>query len=151
MNVIAETVLKNKEDYIEDLKDIIRTSKDGTNSIQDHFLEKVSQLKCINDDFKYNPDSIDLVEEFANEIVQSKQSERAIVAKHKGQSNGKSLILFSHPDTEKFESDKGWNHDPFEPNISNNRIHGWGIADDLAGVTMMYHSLDVIKNTGIKL
>ena len=151
MNIIEETVLKNKEDYIEDLKDIIRTSKDGTNSIQDHFLEKVSQLKCINDDFKYKPDSIDLVEEFANEIVQSKHSERAIVAKHKGQSNGKSLILFSHPDTEKYESDKGWNHDPFEPNISNNRIHGWGIADDLAGVTMMYHSLDVIKKTGIKL
>ena len=38
-----------------------------------------------------------------------------------------------------------------KPNISNNKIHGWGIADDLAGVSMMYHSLDVIKKTGIKL
>ena len=151
MNTFEEIVSNKKEYYIKDLKDLIRASKNGTNSIQDHFLKKVSQLKCINDDFKYNPNSINLVEEFANEIVQSKNSERVIVAKHKGQSDGKSLLLFSHPDTEKFKSDKGWDHDPFKPNISKNKIQGWGIADDLAGVTMMYHTLDVIQKIGIKL
>ena len=94
MNIFQEIVSKYKEYYIQDLEDLIRTSKYGTNSIQDHFLEKVNQLKCINDDFNYDPKSIDLVEEFATEIVQGKNTERAIVARHKGESIGKDLILF---------------------------------------------------------
>ena len=151
MNIFQEIVSKYKEYYIQDLEDLIRTSKYGTNSIQDHFLEKVNQLKCINDDFNYDPKSIDLVEEFATEIVQGKITERAIVARHKGESIGKDLILFSHPDTEKYVNDEGWNHDPFEPKICSKKIHGWGIADDLAGVAMMYQSLDLVKKSGIHL
>ena len=151
MNIFQEIVSKYKEYYIQDLEDLIRTSKYGTNSIQDHFLEKVNQLKCINDDFNYDPKSIDLVEEFATEFVHGKNTERAIVARHKGESIGKDLILFSHPDTEKYGNDEGWNHDPFEPKICSKKIHGWGIADDLAGVAMMYQSLDLVKKSGIHL
>mgnify|MGYP000852752686 FL=1 len=151
MKIFKEIVTKNKEYYIQDLEDLIRFSKYGTNSIQDNVLEKFTALRCINDDFDYDPKSIDLVEEFATDFVQSKKRERAIVARYKGESDGKSIILFSHPDTEKYVSNDGWNHDPFEPTISNNRIHGWGIADDLAGVAMMYHSLDLIKKSEIHL
>ena len=72
MTIFQEIISKYKEYYIQDLEDLIRTSKYGTNSIQDHFLEKVNQLKCINDDFNYDPKSIDLVEEFATEIKEIK-------------------------------------------------------------------------------
>jgi len=151
MNIFEDIVSKNKKIYIQDLEDLIRSSKNGTSSIQDHFLEKVTQLKCKKNDFKYDPNSIELIEEFANDIDKGGNNERAVVARHEGQEDGNSLILFSHPDTEKFISDEGWRHDPFEPKIISNKIHGWGIADDLAGVSMMYHTLDVIKKAGINL
>ncbi len=152
MNIFEEIVSKNKKNYIQDLEDIIISSKNGTNSVQEHFLEKVTKLKCKKDDFNYNPNSLELIEEFASQIGQEGIiNERSIVATHEGQSDWNSLILFSHPDTEKFVTNAGWNHDPFEPRIIRNKIHGWGIADDLAGVSMMYHALDVIKKTGINL
>jgi len=151
MNIFNDIVSKNKEYYIQDLKDLIRTSKYGTNSVQDHLLEKFTNLKCINDDYNFDPKKIDLVEEFASDTKHGTKYERAIVAKYKGESDGKNIILFSHPDTEVYANDEGWNHDPFEPKISNNKLYGWGIADDLAGVAMMYHCLDLIKKSGIRL
>lgn len=151
MEIFKEILSKNKEKYIQNLEDLIRLSKYSTNSVQDYLSDKLTSLKCINDDFNYDPKSIDLVEEFANDIKQGSTQERAIVARHKGESDGKSLMLFSHPDTEKYVHDDGWNHDPFEPKIINKKLHGWGIADDLAGVAMMYHCLDLIKKSGIRL
>ena len=151
MKIFNDIVSKNKEYYIQDLKDLIRTSKYGTNSVQDHLLEKFTNLKCINDDYNYKPKTIDLVEEFASDTKHGTKYERAIVAKYKGESDGKNIILFSHPDTEVYANDDGWHHDPFEPKISNNKLSGWGIADDLAGVAMMYHCLDLIKKSGIRL
>ena len=103
----------------QDLEDLIRLSKYSTNSVQDYLSDKFTSLNCINDDFNYDPKSIDLVEEFANDLKQGSSQERAIVARHKGESDGKCLILFSHPDTEKYVHDDGWNHDPFEPKIIN--------------------------------
>tara|TARA_B110000196_G_C21100566_1_gene642398 strand:+ start:168 stop:1463 length:1296 start_codon:yes stop_codon:yes gene_type:complete len=151
MKIFKEILSKNKEKYIQNLEDLIRLSKYSTNSVQDYLSDKFTSLNCINDDFNYDPKSIDLVEEFANDIKQGSSQERAIVARHKGESVGKSLILFSHPDTENYVHDDGWNHDPFEPKIINKKLHGWGIADDLAGVAMMYHCLDLIKKSGIRL
>jgi len=151
MKIFKEILSKNKEKYIQNLEDLIRLSKYSTNSVQDYLSDKFTSLNCINDDFNYDPKSIDLVEEFANDIKQGSSQERAIVARHKGESDGKSLILFSHPDTENYVHDDGWNHDPFEPKIINKKLHGWGIADDLAGVAMMYHCLDLIKKSGIRL
>jgi acetylornithine deacetylase len=151
MKIFKEILSKNKEKYIQNLEDLIRLSKYSTNSVQDYLSDKFTSLNCINDDFNYDPKSIDLVEEFANDIKQGSSLERAIVARHKGESDGKSLILFSHPDTENYVHDDGWNHDPFEPKIINKKLHGWGIADDLAGVAMMYHCLDLIKKSGIRL
>ena len=151
MKIFKEILSKNKEKYIQNLEDLIRLSKYSTNSVQDYLSDKFTSLNCINDDFNYDPKSIDLVEEFANDIKQGSSQERAIVARHKGESDGKSLILFSHPDTENYVQDDGWNHDPFEPKIINKKLHGWGIADDLAGVAMMYHCLDLIKKSGIRL
>ena len=151
MEIFKEILSKNKEKYIQNLEDLIRLSKYSTNSVQDYLSDKFTSLNCINDDFNYDPKSIDLVEEVANDIKQGSSQERAIVARHKGESDGKSLMLFSHPDTEKYVHDDGWNHDPFEPKIINKKLHGWGIADDLAGVAMMYHCLDLIKKSGIRL
>ena len=151
MEILKEILSKNKEIYIQNLEDLIRLAKYRTNSVQDYLSDKFTSLNCINDDFNYDPKSIDLVEEFANDIKQGSSQERAIVARHKGESDGKSLMLFSHPDTEKYVHDDGWNHDPFEPKIINIKLHGWGIADDLAGVAMMYQCLDLIKKSGIRL
>ena len=88
MKIFKEIVSKYKEYYIQDLEDLIITSKYGTNSIQDHFLEKVNQLKCINDDFNYDPKSLDLVEKFATGIVLGNNHERVFVAKHNGEQKG---------------------------------------------------------------
>ena len=56
--------------------------------ILDKVLDIVTGLKCINDDFNYDPKSIDLVKEFATGIVQGNNHERTIVAEHKAESKG---------------------------------------------------------------
>ena len=151
MKRFNDILSKNKENYIKNLEDLIIISKISTNSVQNYLLDKFTSLNCIIDDYNYDPKSVELVEEFAIDLKQGSSPERAIVARHKGESDGKNLMLFSHPDTEKYVHDDGWNHDPFEPKIINKRLHGWGIADDLAGVAMMYHCLDLIKKSGIRL
>ena len=88
MNIFEKIVSKNKKAYIKDLEDIIIASKNGTNSVQEHFLDKVTQLKCKKDDFKYNPNSLELIEEFASQIGQEAINERSVVATYEGQSDG---------------------------------------------------------------
>ena len=70
MKIFKEILSKNKEKYIQDLEDLIRLSKYSTNSVQDYLSDKFTSLNCINDDFNYDPKSIDLVEEFANDLKQ---------------------------------------------------------------------------------
>ena len=59
MEIFKEILSKNKEKYIQNLEDLIRLSKYSTNSVQDYLSDKLTSLKCTNDDFNYDPKSID--------------------------------------------------------------------------------------------
>ena len=58
----------------------------------------------------------------------------SIIARCKGAGNGRSLILFAHPDGEPVTGTDRWRHDPFAGEVEDGRLYGWGVADDLSGV-----------------
>jgi acetylornithine deacetylase len=57
-------------------------------------------------------------------------------------------LLFAHPDSEDVRSTERWTHDPFDGEIVNGRIYGWGVADDLSGVAAMIEALSALRNAG---
>ncbi|PZW40066.1 peptidase M20/M25/M40-like protein [Humitalea rosea] len=42
-----------------------------------------------------------------------------------------------------------WTHDPFAGAIDPGRMHGWGIADDLAGVATMVEAARALRAAGL--
>jgi acetylornithine deacetylase len=60
------------------------------------------------------------------------------------------VIFFAHPDGEPFQPEHGWRHDPLAGAVTDGRIHGWGVADDLAGVATMVEALRVLRDAGLR-
>ena len=60
---------------------------------------------------------------------------------YRGTGDGGSLLLYAHPDPVPITTTEDWNHDPFAAEIEGDRIFGWGVAGDLAGVAIIAEAL----------
>ena len=87
------------------------------------------------------PTSLEFKYQFASENVIPDKERISVVGKFPGNQNGRTLLLFAHPDSEDVQSTERWEHDPFAGKIDNGRIYGWGVADDLSGVAVMIEAL----------
>ena len=85
----------------------------------------------------YSPAAVPMTAEFAKAEVASAAPETVTIGRLKGTGGGRRLILFAHPDTEPFRPEPAWQSEPFTPTHRDGRLHGWGVADDLAGIAML--------------
>jgi len=69
----------------------------------------------------------------------------------KGSGGGKSILIFSHLDTEDIGERSLWNTDPFKLVKKGDKLYGLGSADDKSGVAACLMALRVVKEMGIKL
>ena len=83
------------------------------------------------------------------EGVEKKQ--KYITGTIKGSSGGKSILIFSHVDTENVVDRDLWNTDPFKLVKKGDRLYGLGTNDAKSGVAACIMALKVIKEMGIKL
>ncbi|MDH3659087.1 MAG: M20/M25/M40 family metallo-hydrolase [Alphaproteobacteria bacterium] len=128
---------------------LIVAGKEGQPAI-DAVLETAMQAAgCSVEPLDYAPDAVPLVDEFAADTVAATTNERCLIGRLRGQGNGRSLLLFAHPDTEDARDAGGWRTDPFHPAIRDGRLHGWGVADDLAGLAMLVQSVRLLKAAGL--
>ena len=54
------------------------------------------------------------------------------------------------PGAVQLKNTETWRHDPFAGDITDGRIHGWGVADDLAGIAIMAEAIKVIRAAGLQ-
>ena len=119
-------------------------------AIEQHVEQAMRASGCAVRVQDYDPRSVLLVEEFATASAGSSERERVIVGSIEGSGDGRSLLLFAHPDTEPYRPGPAWHTPPFEPTIVSGRLHGWGVADDLAGMAMLTRSVALLGAAGLR-
>jgi acetylornithine deacetylase/succinyl-diaminopimelate desuccinylase-like protein len=131
------------------LQALIRLQRDGEAAVQARVGAELAALGCVVERRRYRPAEIVLREEFASEAAMAMEEREAVLARFPGSGGGRSVIFFAHPDGEPFQPAHGWKHDPFGGEVDAGRIHGWGVADDLAGVATMVEALRAVRAAGL--
>lgn len=132
------------------LRALIRCQAEGEAAVQAHLAAAAAAAGCAVERRRYRPAEIRPREEFAAESAMAAEEREAVLARLPGLGGGRSLILFAHPDAEPFRPDHGWRHDPFAGEIEAGRLHGWGVADDLAGVATMVEAVRLLRAAGLR-
>ncbi|MGG5821618.1 M20 family metallopeptidase [Falsiroseomonas sp. HW251] len=132
------------------LRDLIRLQAEGEDAVQARVAEACAALGCAVERRRYRPADIRLRDEFASDSAMATEERVAVLARMPGTGGGRSVIFFAHPDGEPFQAQHGWRHDPLSGEVEGGRIHGWGVADDLAGVATMVQAIAVLRAAGLK-
>ncbi len=132
------------------LRELIALGQSGERAVQARVAERLAALGCLIELVDYEPTDIVMKHEFASGDAMTKGQRRAVVGRLAGTGGGRSVILFAHPDSEPVMGTERWQHDPFAGLISANRLYGWGVADDLAGVAAMVAGLELALADGFR-
>ena len=135
---------------VEFLRELIRLQSAGEAAVQARIGQACEALGCVVERRRYRPAEVKLKEEFAAEAAMATDEREAVLARLPGTGGGRSVIFFAHPDGETFQAEHGWRHDPLAGDVVNGRIHGWGVADDLAGVATMVEAIRVLRDAGLR-
>lgn len=147
---IADASAHERTRILDGLRAYIRAGKDGETAVQALFAKSAEALGCAIEASSYNPADVRMIEEFAGAAAIDPQARTSIVARCKGAGDGRSLILFAHPDGEPVTGTDRWRHDPFAGEIDGGRLYGWGVADDLSGVAAGLQALELLASLGLR-
>jgi len=145
---LYQKIEKNKERYIAFLQQLIQAQKGGEETVQALVAKKFKELGCAVETLRIKPTSLKFKYQFADEGVIPDKKRISVVGKYPGSGNGRSLLMFAHPDSEDVRSAEKWTHDPFAGDIDDGKIYGWGVADDLSGVAVMTEALSALLTAG---
>ena len=155
MSDIRPGLLKQAEDsrdrVIGFLGDLVRAQRDGEAAVQALVSARLAEIGCTIEDLTYNPVGMMLKDEFASELAINAGERVSVIGRYPGADDGRSLIMFAHPDGEPVARTEEWTHDPFAAEIDAGRMYGWGVADDLMGVAAGVSALDVIAASKTRL
>jgi len=132
------------------LRDLIRLQAEGEDAVQARVAAAAEAAGCTVERRRYRPAEVRLKEEFASEAAMAADEREAVLARLPGSGGGRSVIFFAHPDGEPFQKEHGWRHDPLAGEVDAGRIHGWGVADDLAGVATMVEAVRILRDAGLR-
>jgi len=130
------------------LEDLIRAAAKGPHAVQSMLALQMAAAGAAIDILDYRPDAVPMTAEFARASVASAEQEAVTIGRIEGTGGGRSLLLFAHPDTEPYRPEPQWASRPFEPSTRDDRLHGWGVADDLAGIAMLAASVALLQARG---
>jgi len=140
----------NKDNHLFFLKQLIAAQKEGEEVIQGLVAEKFRKLGCKVETLKMLPANLSMKHQFAAQGRIPSVKRISVVGTFHSPDPGRSLLLFAHPDGVDITNTKAWTHDPFAGETDANRIYGWGVADDLAGVAAMAEALEALLKSGLK-
>ena len=147
---IAQAVTLQRESIIGFLRELIAQTQHGEAAVQNVIAVASAKMGCKVERVKYDPQTVPMVQEFAAEQAITQGLRECVVAKTGTAGAGRSLLFFGHPDSEPLSRLAEWKHDPFKGEISQERIYGWGVADDLAGVAIYTQAMAVLKACGLQ-
>jgi acetylornithine deacetylase len=148
---ILTIIDEKKNEYISFLQKLVKNSKYGEEHLQSVIAKKLNTLGCSVEILKLFPTQLQPEKEFALENKIEVTKRISVVGKKSGSSKGKSLLFFAHPDSEPVEDIEKWSHEPFSAEIEEEKMFGWGVADDLSGVAIMIGSLDAIITSNMPI
>lgn len=114
---------------------LVAAQAQGEAAVQAVVAERLGRV-CTVETVCYDPAEVPLTGEFAAPGARAEGRRSAVVGRLRGRADRRSLILFAHPDGEAATPAERarWSADPFTLREVDGRLHGWGVADDLAGV-----------------
>ncbi|WP_226782835.1 M20/M25/M40 family metallo-hydrolase [Oceaniglobus trochenteri] len=121
-------------DALDFLQRLVVAQAKGEAAVQDVIAEALSAAGCTFQSHSYLPADVPVTGEFAVAENADPHERTAIVGTLPGTDPAcRSLLMFAHPDGEPAHDTSRWTHPPFQTTRIDGRIHGWGVADDLAG------------------
>ena len=145
---LYQKIEQKKDRHIAFLQALIQAQKGGEETVQTLIAEKFDEMGCAVETLRIKPTSLKFKYQFAAENAIPDKKRISVVGKYPGSRNGRSLLIFAHPDSEDVQSTEMWSHDPFAGEIDKGKIYGWGVADDLAGVAVMTEALSALLASG---
>ncbi|MGI9522436.1 MAG: M20/M25/M40 family metallo-hydrolase [Hyphomicrobiaceae bacterium] len=136
---------------VEHLFRLIGAGRNGEAAIRAMTQTAMEAIGCEVQELVYDPRDVPLIEEFAIRDAGTGTLQSCLIGRLRGTGGGRSLILFAHPDTEPFDGSMNWSHDPFTPLELDGRLYGWGVADDLAGLSLLTESPKALLADGFVL
>lgn len=130
------------------LKSMIAANREGEGAVNALIYDAMTKAGCRVDYFDYVPANVPLVDEFALGDFAPADVSRCVIGRLEGDEAAPSLLLFAHPDVEALPADHGWSSEPYRAVERAGRLHGLGVADDLAGVAMLTGALDCLRARG---
>jgi acetylornithine deacetylase len=141
---------ENREKHILSLKHLVQLYPEGEEKLQSYLAERFRELGCQVHVEKLMPTTVQLAKEFAIPETIDMTPRTHIIGQLKGLGGGRSLMLITHPDGDPIKTES-WSKPPHEGLIEKNRMYGWGVADDLAGIAMMIIATEVLNKVGFNL
>lgn len=154
MNEVSQQIIlaaeARRSESIAFLQRLIALQREGEAAVQQCFADHLREAGCLVESLSYTPSDIKMRHEFAEGEAMAREERASIIARLAGSGGGASLIFFAHPDGEPLKNTETWRYDPFAGDIIDGRIHGWGVADDLAGIAIMAEAIRVIRAAGLQ-
>jgi acetylornithine deacetylase len=148
--LIAQTVASQRSSIIGFLRTLVAQTEHGEDAVQQVIAQASIDMGCRVETVEYDPQAVPMVDEFAAQDAMTSGNRQCVIARIGTPGAGRSLLFFGHPDSEPLSRVAEWKHDPFKGEINNNRLYGWGVADDLAGVAVYTQAVVVLKACGLQ-
>ncbi len=148
-SLIAQTVARQRSSIIGFLQQLVAQTQHGEAAVQAAIAQASSDMGCRVELVEYDPQTVPMVDEFAAQEAMTAGHRHCVIARIGTAGAGRSLLFFGHPDSEPLSRIAEWKHDPFKAEIDNQRLYGWGVADDLAGVAVYTQAVAVLKACGL--
>ena len=145
-DALCAAALATAGDAIALLRDLIATQREGEAAVQARLAATFRALGLQVETVTFRPSDVPLVSEFGA----AGEERQAVVARLSAAGQGRSLLFFAHPDSEPLAGLETWRHDPFAGTVTDGRLHGWGVADDLAGVAAMAAAAMLLQRAGVR-
>ena len=133
------------------LRELIAAQTHGENAVQALISERLIRAGCQVRTHDYEPRDVKVVGEFAAGDAGAQGLRRAVVGTLAGDPGMPSLLMFAHPDGEPVNDPERWSHAPFDGEIEDGRVYGWGVADDLAGCAAAVLAIEKAAASGLPL
>ena len=151
--LVNEAVARRAAAYVEMIRELVRASADGDEAAAERAAAimaaaggRVSEVRQSFEVIAARSPQPEPVGHPTHEAARSN-----VVGAWKGTGSGRSMILFAHHDSPAPSGLDRWHYPPFDPQIADGRLYGWGAADDKSGVAAMVAAVDVLREAGLSL
>lgn len=153
VGAVFEAIDANAEGVVDLLRALIRRQPEGEGAVQSVVRDRLAAAGGQLRGLRYQPRDVPVVDEFASAQAADDGERESVIAEFPAVAGagGRSLLLFAHPDAEPTTTASDWTVPPFDGEQHDGRIHGWGVADDLAGVAAAIAAIEAVSAAGLRL